>query len=206
MDSLGVGGHGSLLESLGEGRVSVAGAGNVLGRSTVLEGEGSLSNHLTGVGADDVNTKKTVGLGVGDHLDHTLSVEVGLGAGVGAEGECTDLVGDTGLLELLLGLTNPGNLREGVHDGGNAAIVDVAVTLLDVLDGSNGLLLSLVGKHGAEGDITNATNVGDLGAVLGVDDDAAALILLEANVLEAETLGIGAAADSDKDDIALELR
>ena len=205
MDSLGVGGHGSLLESLGEGRVSVASAGNILGRSTVLEGKGTLSNHLTGVGADDVNTEKTVGLGVGDHLNHTLSVEVGLGAGVGAEGEGADLVGDTGLLELLLGLANPGNLGEGVHDRGDAAVVNVAVTLLDVLDGSNGLLLSLVGKHGAEGDITNAADVGDLGAVLGVDDDAAALILLETNVLEAETLGVGTAADSDKDNITLEL-
>lgn len=205
MDGLGVGGHGGLLESLGEGRVSVAGAGNILAGSAILEGKGTLSNHLTGVGADDVNTENTVGLGVGDHLDHTLSVEVGLGAGVGAEGEGTDAVGDTGLLELLLGLANPGNLGEGVHDRGNAAVVDVAVTLLDVLNGSNGLLLGLVGKHGAEGDITNAANVGDLGAVLGVDDDTAALVLLEANVLEAETLGVGAAANSDKNDVTLEL-
>lgn len=205
MDSLGVGGHGSLLESLGKGRVGVAGASNVLARSTILKGKGTLSNHLTSVGADNVNTEKAVSLGVGDHLDHTIGVEVGLSAGVGAEREGTDAVGDTGLLELLLRLANPGDLGEGVHDGGNATVIDVAVTLLNVLDGSNGLLLGLVGKHGAEGDITDAADVGDLGAVLGVDDDTAALILLEANVLKAETLGVGAATDSDKDDITLEL-
>lgn len=198
-------GHGRLLESLGEGRVSVAGAGNILAGSAILEGKGTLSNHLTGVRTDDVDTENTVGLGVGDHLNHALSVKVGLGTGVGAEGEGTDAVGNTSLLEFLLGLANPGNLGEGVHDRRNAAVVDVAVALLDVLDDSNGLLLSLVGKHGAEGDITNAANVGDLGAVLGVDDDTAALILLESNVLKAETLGVGTAANSDKNNVTLEL-
>src|SRR3954447_2524720 len=115
VDGLGVGGHGSLLEGLGEGRVSVTCAGNVLAGGTVLNGKGSLSDHLTGTGSDDVDTENAVGLGIGDELDNTLSVEVGLGTGVGAEGEGTDAVLDTGSLDLGLVLANPGDLGVGVH-------------------------------------------------------------------------------------------
>lgn len=205
MDGLGVGGHGSLLEGLRKSRVGVASARNILAGSTILERKSALSNHLTSVGADDVDAEKAVGLRVGENLDEPLSVEVGLGTGVGAEGESADAVGDVGLLEVLLRLTNPRNLGEGVHDGGNAAVVDVAVALLDVLDNSNSLLLSLVRKHGAEGGVTDAANVGDLGAVLGVDNDTAALIELEADVLKAKTAGIGATTNSNKDDVSIEL-
>lgn len=198
-------GHGSLLESLSEGRVSVAGTGNILSRSTVLQSQGTLSNHLTSVGADDVDTEKTVSLRVSNHLDQTLSVEVGLGTRVGAEGESSDAVGDLGSLELLLALADPGDLGVGVHDGGDGGVVDVTVALLDVLDDGDSLLLSLVGKHGAEGNVTNAADVGELGAVLGVDDDTAALVELHANVLEAEAFSVGATADGDKDDFGVNL-
>ena len=205
VDGLGVGGHGSLLERLREGRVGVARPGNILARSAILKRKSTLSDHLTSVGADDVDAQKSVGLGVGENLDHTLSVEVGLGARVGAEGEGTNAVGDAGLLEVLLRLSHPRNLGEGVHDRRDAAVVDVAVTLLDVLDNSDGLLLGLVSKHGAEGGITDAADVGDLGAVLGVNNNASALVLLQADVLEAETVGVGATTNGNKDNVTLEL-
>lgn len=206
MDSLGVSVHRGLLESLGERGVSVAGSGNVLSGRAVLQSQGTLSNHLTGVGADDVNTEETVSLGVGKHLDQAVSVEVGLGSGVGGEGEGADSVGDVLALKVLLALANPGDLGVGVHDRGDGAVVDVAVTLLDVLDDGNSLLLGLVSKHGAEGDITDTSDVGDLGSVLGVDDDTAALIGIEANVLEAEATNVRSSADGDEDDIRLDLQ
>jgi hypothetical protein len=81
----------------------------------------------------------------------------------------------------------------------------VAVTLLDVLDDSDGLLLSLVGKHRAEGDITNTSDVGDLGSVLGVDNDTAAVIVLKTDVLKAEASGVGSSADSNENNIGLNL-
>lgn len=102
MQGLGVSGHGSLLEGLSQRRVGVAGSGNVLAGGTVLESQGSLSNHFTGARSDDVGTEQTVSLGIGDDLDETLRVEVGLGTGVGAEGESADLVGDVLALEVLL--------------------------------------------------------------------------------------------------------
>lgn len=204
MDGLGVGGHGSLLEGLGEGRVGVTCAGNVLAGSTVLDGEGGLGNHLTSTGSDDVDTQDAVSLGISDELDNTLSVEVGLSAGVGAEGERTDVVLDAGGLDLGLVLADPGDLGVGVHDGGNGGVVDVTVTLLDVLNGGNSLLLGLVSQHGAEGNITNDTDVGDLSAELLVDDETTTVILVNANVLNVETLGVGATTDGNENNIGIE--
>jgi hypothetical protein len=205
VDGLAVGGHGSLLESLGESGVSVRGTSNVLGRGAVLEGEGALGDHLAGVGADDVHTEDTVGLGVSEELDQAVGVGVGLGARVGAEGEGADLVLDAGLLELGLVLADPGDLGVGVHDAGDGAVVDVAVVLGDVLDGGNGLLLGLVGEHRAEGAVTDDADVRDLGAVLLVDHETATVVGLKTDLLEAETGGVGTAADGNKADISVEL-
>lgn len=204
VDGLGVGGHGSLLESLGESGVSVARPGNVLAGGTVLDGQCGLGDHLTSTGADDVDTENAVGLGISNEFDDTLGVEVGLGARVGAEGESADVVLDAGGLDLGLVLADPGNLGVGVHDAGDGSVVDMAVALLDVLDNGNSLLLGLVSQHGAEGNVTNDADVGDLGAVLLVNDEAAALILVDADVLNVQTLGVGATADGDQDDISIQ--
>lgn len=205
VNSLSMCSHGSLLESLRQRGVSVAGSGNIFARGTVLKSKGSLSNHLTGVRAYNVDTQETVSLGVGKHLDNAFRIHVCLGARVGAEGESTDTVGDLLGLEVLLTLANPGDFGVGVHDGGNAAIVDVAVTLLDVFDNSDSLLLGLVGKHRAESSVSDTTNVRDLGAVFGVDDNTAALIKLHTNVLKTETLSVRATANGDEDDLGIKL-
>ena len=204
MDGLGVGGHGSLLESLRERGVGVACAGDVLAGGTVLDGEGSLGNHLTGTGADDVDTQNAVGLGIGDELDDTFRVEVGLGTGVGAEGEGADVVLNARGLDLGLVLTNPGDLGVGVHDAGDGGVVDVAVALLDVLNGSNGLLLSLVGQHGAEGHVTDHTDVRQLGAVLLVNDQTATVVLVDTDTLEVQALGVWPTANGDQDNIRVQ--
>lgn len=206
MDSLSVGGHGSLLERLRKGRVGVGSPAYILGAGTVLQRERTFGNHLTSVGADNVDTQYPVGLGVGDELHDTVRVEVGLGSAVGAEWESADLVVDTSLLKLCLILTNPCDLWVGVHDGGDGVVVDVAVVLGQELNGSDGLFLSLVRKHGTESAVADDADVRDLGTVLGVDDQAAAVVGLQANVLETKTVGVRAAADRDKDDICVELK
>lgn len=204
VDGLGVSGHGSLLEGLGKCGVSVAGSGNVLTGSTIFESQSTLSDHLTSVGADDVNAENAVSLGISEHLDHTLSVLVGLGSGVGNEGEGSDSVRDVLVLQVLLALADPGDLRVGVHNGGNGTIVDMTIPLLDVLDNGNSLLLSLMGKHRAEGDITDTSDVGDLGSVLGVNDDTAAVISLKANVLKAEAAGVRSSTNGNEDYVGLD--
>ena len=205
VDGFRMGGHRSLLEGLSQRWVGVARPRNILARRTILQCKSALSNHLASIGSDDVDTQQAVRLGVGQHLDHTLSVEVGLGPGVSAEGEGTDPVRDLLVLEVLLALANPRNLRVGVHDRRDAAVVNVAVALLDVLDDGNGFFLSLVGKHGPERRIADATDVGDLGTVFGVDDDTATLVHLETNVLQAKASGVGSSSDGDEDGLGLEL-
>jgi hypothetical protein len=62
-----------------------------------------------------------------------------------------------------------------------------------------------VGKHGAEGAVTNSADVLDLGAVLLVDDQAATVVSLETDVVETKTGSVGTATDGDKDDIGVKL-
>lgn len=178
---------------------------NILRRSTILEGKHTLSNHLTSIRPNNVDSQNAISLLISNELDHTLSIQVGLGARVGREGEAGDVVRNAGSLDLSLGLTNPSGLGVGVHDAGNGAVVDVAVALGYVLDGGNTLLLGLVGQHGAEGGVTDGTDVGDLGAVLLVDDDAATVVNIDTEVLETETGGVGATTNGDENDIGVEL-
>jgi hypothetical protein len=63
-----------------------------------------------------------------------------------------------------------------------------------------------VGKHRTEGNVTDGANVLDLGAVLLVDDQAATVVSLEANVVETQTGSVGTATNSDKDDISVKLK
>jgi hypothetical protein len=48
--------------------------------------------------------------------------------------------------------------------------------------------------------------VWQLGAVFRVDYEAATVVGLETDVLQAETLGVWTATDGDEDDVCLELR
>jgi hypothetical protein len=138
-------------------------------------------------------------------LNHSLSIQVGLSSRVGAEWEASNVVGLSSGLNLLLGLPNPGSFRVGVHDAGNGAVVDVPVSLADVLNRCDTLLLGLVRQHSSEGDISNYADVGNLGAVFLVNDNAASLVGFDTNVLETKAGGVGSTANSDKDNVGIEL-
>lgn len=178
---------------------------NVLSASSVLQCKRSLCNHLTGVRTHNVDTQYPVGLSIGEELHHTLGVEVRLGTAVGAEGKGADLVLHALLLEFGFVLADPGNFRVGVHDGWDGIIVDVAVVLGDEFDGCHGFLFGLVCKHGAEGAVADHADVWDLGAVFRIDDQTAAVVGLEADVLKAEILRVGTTANGDENDVCVEL-
>ena len=84
-----------------------------------------------------MDTENLVGLLLSDELDETVSVEVGLGASVGREAEFADVVLHAGLLQVLLGLTDPGNFGMGVDDGGDGPVVDMTMSVLDELNSGN---------------------------------------------------------------------
>lgn len=92
-----------------------------------------------------------------------------------------------------------------VHDARDGAVVDVAVTLFDVFNRCDGFFFGFMGEHGAEGAVTDDADVGEFGAVLLVDYEAAFVVDFEADIFEAEASGVGAAANGDKDNVCIEL-
>ena len=110
---------------------------NVFSARAILDREGSRSNHLSCVRANDVHSKNPIGLLLHEELHDTLRVKVGLRTRIGKERELSDAVLDTGLLEFLLVLSYPGNLRMGVYDRWNCSVVDVSVTGLEVFSNSD---------------------------------------------------------------------
>ena len=87
MDGLGVCCHAGLFECFGESRVGVAGSSQVFRAGAVLEPNHSFCDHLTSARADNMGAQESVGLLVGQNLDHAVGVGDGLGPGVGQEGE-----------------------------------------------------------------------------------------------------------------------
>ena len=104
----------------------VAGSGDVLGSSSVLHREHSLTDHLASVGADDPRTEHLVGLLAGENLYHTLRLIVAASSAIGGEREHTFVVLNALFLELLLGQADVGDFRESVDHAWNAVVVDVA--------------------------------------------------------------------------------
>ena len=92
-----------------------------------------------------------------------------------------------------------------VHDRGDCVIVDVAVALFDKLNGRHAFLFGLVCKHGAEGAVTDDADVGQFGAILFIDYEAAFGIDFEADVFKTESGGVRTAAAGYEDAIGVEL-
>jgi hypothetical protein len=153
----------------------------------------------------NVDTKHTISFSFRDEFHLTLGVEVGLRTRIRREGELANLVLHPSRLELLLGFADPGNLGMSVNNGGDSMVVNVTMSLLDVLGGGNALFFSLVCKHGAKSDVTDTLYVLDSRVELVVNDDTAFVIKLNTNLLKVKPLSVGSTANGDKDDIGFEL-
>ena len=164
------------LHRLGQRRMGVAGARDVLGRGAELHRDRGLRDHVAGVGADDVHAEHAVGLGVGQDLHEAVGLVVGLGAAVGGERELADVVGDAGRLQLLLGLADRGDLREGVDHVRDHVVVHVAGLAGEDFGDRDALVLGLVRQHRAGDHVADGVDAGHVGGEMRVDDDAAAVV------------------------------
>jgi hypothetical protein len=135
----------------------------------------------------------------------TLGILVGLCTRVGRERELADLVRDTGLLQLLLILSDPRDFRVRVHNGRNRIIVDVSVTRLDDFDGGDTFFFSLVGQHGTECSVTDTLDSLDAGVELVVDNDTTSVVELDTDLFQSEVLGDRSSTDGYQDDVGFEL-
>ena len=86
-----------------------------------------------------MGTENLVRLLFYENLDASLLVIVRLGARVGQEGILANLVFNFGGFQFLLRLTHPSDLGMSVDDGWDCIVVDVTVTRLDKLSGSDTL-------------------------------------------------------------------
>lgn len=184
----------------------MAGTTDIFGRSTIFQGQASLSNHFTSVGADDVNTEHTVSLGINDNLDHTVRVIVGTSTRVSNKWVSANLVLDAGCLEFLFGLANPGNFRVCVDDGGDGVVVDVTVAGSNHLGNGKAFVFSLVGQHGTERSIANATYVGHVRLEFRVDNDPSTVVKFNTNVFQAQALSVRTTTNGNEDNIRFELQ
>lgn len=142
-----------------------------------------------------------VGFFVSKDLDHAVSVLVSACSTVSGEGEYALGVVDTFGFELFLGLTNPGDFRVSVDDTWDGVVVDVATLANHVLNSSDALFLSLVGKHGSGGDIADGIDVLLFGLPGIVDVNLTALVSLKTSLFELKTTSVGVTADGDENDI-----
>lgn len=84
-----------------------------------------------------MNTQDLICLLLCQEFDKAIRVEVRLCPRVGCKDKLSNVVFDTFSLEVLFGLAYPGNLGVGVDDRRDGRVVDVAVAVLDVLDGGD---------------------------------------------------------------------
>ena len=93
-----------------------------------------------------------------------------------------------------------------VHNRWDSCVVDVTVPRLEVLSSGNALLLSLVSEHRAECRIANAGDTLHARAELVVNNDAAPVVELDANLIKSQAGGVWSATYGDQDDVRVELR
>ena len=65
------------LDRFGQGRVTVTGARNVLGRCTELHGHDDLVDQVAGIRSDDVGPENPVGLRIRQNFHETVGIRIG---------------------------------------------------------------------------------------------------------------------------------
>ena len=92
----------------------------------------------------------------------------------------------------------------GVDDAGDHVVVHVARLARDDLGDGHALILGLVRKHRAGDRVTDGVDAVDAGFPMVVRLDLAALVHVDAQVRQAQPVGIGFAARGDEDGIGID--
>ncbi|MNQ93076.1 hypothetical protein D3C85_1085230 [compost metagenome] len=127
-------------------------------------------------------------------LHEAFGLVVDLGPAVGGEGELADPVGAALGLQLLLALAHGGDFRAGVDHVGDDVVIHLGGLAGNALDADDGLVLGLVRQHRAGGDVAYHPDP-RRAALVAVVGEHAAWIGGQANGLQAQALGVGAATD-----------
>ena len=114
-----------------------------------------------------------------------------------AHGQLLDLVIDALRLRFFLGQAAGGDFRLGVDDGRVGVIAHDVLLAQDGVDAYLGLAVGGVSQHDVAVAVACGEHAVDVGAALRVHDDAGA-VGLDADVLKADALNVGAAADGEQ--------
>lgn len=87
----------------------------------------------------------------------------------------------------------------------DSVVVNVTSLARNDLSDGNALLLGLVRKHGPRDDVTDGPDRGDVGAEVVVDLHATAVVELDADLLDAELVDVGSAANGHEHAVRLHL-
>src|SRR6185295_1511621 len=120
------------------------------------------------------------------------------------KGKLPDFVSDAGSLQLLLGLANACDFRCGIDDGGNGVVVDMSGAAGDALGTSHRFVFSLVREHGTFAAIADRPDARDVGGEMCVGHDAAMPIERNTDLVQSQTVDVGAPPDGYEHDIGLE--
>src|SRR5690606_37097706 len=186
-----------LLDGLGQRRVRVHVARDLVDGEVPLLRERELGQELGRVGADEVAAEELAVRRVGDELDEPGRVAEAVRLAVRHEREGRDLDVVALVARLLLGETEARDLRLAERRARHHAVVAEREGLgaADGLGRDDALRLRDVREHELRGDVADRVDVLDVGAHDVVDRDGAALGELDAGVLEAEALDVGGEAD-----------
>ena len=108
------------------------------------------------------------------------------------------------LLRRFLGQADAGDLGHGVDHARDDIVVHDAGQAGDILGDRDALVLGLVREHRAGDDVADRPDAGDLGREVVIGLDLAALVGREADLVEAEAVGVRPAADRHQHAIGLD--
>src|SRR5438105_2704320 len=193
-----------LLDGFRAGRMGMTRARQIVRRTAKLHQNAGFVDHFAGFAADDVHAKHAIGLRICENLHKAVSGLVDLGAAVGGERKFSGGVGDTGLLQLFLGLADRRHFRRGIHDAWNNIVIHVAGLTGDDLGTGDAFILGLVREHRPCHHIADRIDALHAGREMRVDLHAAAIVERDAGLLEAEPFGVGHATDTDQHHVGFE--
>src|ERR1700687_6307241 len=127
--------------------MSVTDSSDILARCSELHRYDTLRNKLGGERPDHMHAKHAIGFRVGQDFDKAAGVAERACAAVGHERKHSRTIGRASVLELLFGLTHPGDLGRSVDHPRYGVEIDVSMLAGDTLRDRDPFLLGLVGEH-----------------------------------------------------------
>ena len=138
--------------------------------------------------------------GVDEDFDEAFGFALFDGAADAGHGAGADEGGFAGFADFVFGEADAAEGRVGVEGVDEDAVGDAAGVVVEQVGGYDFVVVvGGVGEGAASVAVAEGPDAGDVGAELVVYGDEAVLVVLDAGAVEAEVVGVGAAADGEED-------